>query len=190
MPSESFDVKGLAIITCRDWIDARFAPGHFMAFAREKDSKFPERVLPSDWYPVRPVVHALQRSAAELDEFDGFESFVTMLAGESAKQDLRGIYRAFLWVASPRMFLRAAPKIWASYANFAVVSDIENEPNRFQACIREIPRDLVDWLAGSWKGFLPPAIELAGGKNPRAAVLERKPSGSGNWEIQYQLTYE
>ena len=190
MSSENPAVKGPAVMGGRDWLDARFGPGHFLKLAREQDPKFPERILPGDWYPVRPLVHALQRSVAQLDEFADFESFVAMLAGESAKQDLRGIYRAFLWVASPRMFLRAAPTVWANYANFGVLSDIENDQGRFLVRIHDIPRDLVEWLAGAWKGFLPPAVELAGGKNPRATVLDRKPSGAGGWEIRYQLTYE
>lgn len=189
MSSDKPEVKGPAIMGGRDWLDARFGPGHFLQLARELDPDFPERILPGDWYPARPLVHALQRSVAELDEYDELEPFVQMLAGESARQDLRGIYRAFLWVASPRMFLRAAPTVWANYANFGVLGEIENEPGRFVVRISEIPRDLVEWLAGAWQGFLPPAVELAGGKNPRATVLERKPGGAG-WEIRYQLTYE
>jgi hypothetical protein len=189
MSAENPEVKGPAIMGARDWLDARFGAGHFAKLAREQDPKFPERILPGDWYPVRPLVHALQRSVAQLDEFDGLEPFVTMLAGESAKQDLRGIYRAFLWVASPRMFLRAAPTIWGNYANFGVLGETENETGRYVVRIREIPRDLVEWLAGAWQGFLPPAVELAGGKHARASVLERKPGGAG-WELHYQLTYE
>ena len=189
MSSQTPEVKGPAVMGGRNWLDARFGPGHFLKLAREQEPNFPERILPGEWYPARPLLHALQHSVAQLDEFDGLESFVEVLAGESARQDLRGIHRAFLWVASPRMFLRAAPTIWANYANFGVVGESENEPGRFVVRIGEIPRDYVEWLAGAWKGFLPTAIELAGGKNPRATVLDRKPGGAG-WEIRYQLTYE
>lgn len=189
MSAEHPEVKGPAIMGARNWLDARFGAGHFAKLAHEIDPSLPDRILPGEWYPVRPLLHALQSSLPQLDEFEDLEALVTVLAGESARQDLRGIHRAFLWVANPRMFLRAAPTIWANYANFGVLGESENDPGRYLVHVSEIPADLVAWLAGAWKGFLPTAIELAGGKNPRATVLERKP-GAGGWELRYQLTYE
>jgi hypothetical protein len=188
-------VKGPAVISARDWLDARFGKGYQLEVAREVDPEFPERILPGDWYSVAPLVHVLDRSLPELTEFDEVESLVEVIAVANAKQDLRGIYRAFLWVTTPRMFLRAAPTIWANYANFGTLTEVENEPGRFVTKVVGIPEGLVGWLAGAWKGFLPPAVELAGGKNPVATVRDRRPSpdnrgGDGMWELIYQLDYD
>ncbi len=184
------EIKGPGIMSARDWLDARFGPGYYVRTAREVDPEFPERILPGDWYPMKVAHHVLRASYAKLDGYDSFERFIEELAIENAKNDLRGIYRAFLWVASPRMFLRAAPTIWANYANFGTLAQTENDAGRFVTRLTEIPREYVDWLAGAWKGFLPPAIELAGGKNPTATITEREPGADGAWAITYQLTYD
>lgn len=190
MASTNPQVKGPGLMSTREWLDARLGSGYFVGLAREIDPKFPERILPGDWYSIRPLIHALQASVARLDDVDSFEQLVEIIAAENARQDLRGIYRAFLWVASPKMFLRAAPTVWGNYADFGSIADVQNEPGRYAVRLTEIPRDLVEWVAGAWKGFLPPAVELAGGRNPRASVPERKPGGAGGWEIRYELSYE
>lgn len=189
MSEVKYEVKGPGIMSVRNWLDARFEPGYFLRCARECDPEFPERILPGDWYSVYPLVHALERGVAALDEYETLEEFVELIAGDNARLDLTGIYRAFLWVASPRMFLRAATTIWANYANFGTLTEISNESGHYHAHIVGIPEDLLDWTAGAWKGFLPPAIELAGGRNSRATVLDRFARDDG-WALVYELRYD
>jgi len=189
MTEAKYQIKGPGIIGSRDWLDARFGPGYFNGLAREHTPDFPERLLPGDWYPLHPMVHVFARSIERFDEYDTVEQLVEMLSGENAKRDLNGIYRAFLWVASPRMFLRASPTIWGTYSNVGTVAELHNDPNCFVAQIVGVPEELLEWACGAWKGFLPPAIVLAGGTNPRATVLERKPSADA-WEFTLEFRYD
>jgi hypothetical protein len=44
-------------------------------------------------------------------------------------------------------------------------------------------------MAG-WKGFLVPALELAGGKDPKVVISEiRQTKGADTWEFLFELTY-
>lgn len=182
--------KGMAIINIRNWLDERLGDGWFSRSARARDSDWPERVLPGDWYPVRTCYRVYEDAYEELDSFESLEELMALVSAEVALNDLNGILRAFLWAASPKMFLRTSPKIWATYANFSSVDIVVNDSGHYRAKISEIPRDLVPWVAAAWRGFLPPALELAGGKNPRASVNERSPSGGNSWQLVYEIQYE
>ena len=179
-------VKGVSIMQVRAWIDERFGPGSFLEMARSRDLDWPERVLPGEWYPARTFVHALRRAAERLDD-TSLEQLTAELSAINAKKDLTTIHKAFLWVASPRMFLRATPVVWGNYADFATVVDPHNEPGHYRVTLAEIPEDLLDWVAGAWLGFLPPALELAGGVNPQAKILARRPERG---ELDYEIRYE
>lgn len=182
-------IKGTATIVSRDWVDERLGAGWFHATATSNFPDWPERLLPGDYYPLRPQVHVWQRVLAQLDGYHTVEQLVQEAAGATAKSDLNGIYKAFLWVASPQMFLRAVPRLWASSVRFGELESLENAPGRYRARIHGVPEDLLDWSAGAVAGFLRPALLLAGGKSPDSKVTDRKPNGAGNWELQYQLTY-
>lgn len=185
-----FSVKGTATITTRDWLDERLGPGWFIKTVREQQASWPERMLPGDWYELRPQMHALRKAVGQIAGHDSVESILEVVAGLTAEKDLTGVHRAFLWAANPRMFLLAVPRIWTTYCQFGKVEVLENQPSRFSAHVQAIPPDLMDWVAGSFCGFLPPALRLAGGKEPVAEIRERRRSrGVETWEMIYDLRY-
>jgi hypothetical protein len=185
-----YSVKGTATITSRDWVDKRLGEGWFHASAVAKDPKWPKRLLPGDYYPLHPQMHAWRMALGRIEGFSTVEQLVQEAAAVTAESDLNGIYKAFLWVASPQMFLRAVPRLWASYVKFGDFENVENVVGLYRAKVDAIPEELLDWAAGSLAGFLRPALLLAGGKSPNSQITSRRPTGGGNWEIQYQLTYE
>lgn len=174
----------------RDWVDARLGAGWFHSTAVAQFPDWPQRLLPGDYYPLRPQMHVWQRVLERVDGFDSVEQLVREAAAATAEQDLNGIYKAFLWAASPQMFLRAVPRLWASYVRFGVLENVENVPGLYRAKVDGIPKDLLDWAAGAVAGFLRPALVLAGGTSPNSQIVSRHPAGAGIWEFEYQLTYE
>jgi hypothetical protein len=183
-------VKGLAMINIRNWFDERLGAGWFTKTAREREPEWPERLLPGDWYCVRTSLHIYQRGFVQLGGYGSVQLLMEDAAGEVALKDLNGILRAFLWAASPKMFLRTAPKIWDTYANFATSEVLSNDANRFLIRVSGIPDDLVEWVTAAWTGFLIPALKLAGGKDPKVAVGElRQTPGMETWEFVYELSY-
>lgn len=183
-------VKGTPTIHSREWIDARLGAGWFHTTVTAKFPDWPQRLLPGDYYPLRPQMHVWRSALGRIDGYDTVEQLVQEAAGKTAESDLNGIYKAFLWVASPQMFLRAVPRLWSSYVRFGELEHVENVVGCYRARIHSVPEDLLDWAAGAVAGFLRPALLLAGGKSPNSQVTDRKPMGDGNWELQYQLTYE
>lgn len=183
-------VKGMAVINSRDWFDDRLGAGWFTRTAREFQPDFPDRLLPGDWYSVRTTLHVYARGVTQLGGYESTKQMMEAVSGEVALKDLNGILRAFLWVASPRMFLRTAPKIWDTYCDFATPEVRSNEVGRFVVEVSNIPADVVDWSVAAWTGFLVPALKLAGGQDPKVAVSEtRQTPGAETWEFVYELTY-
>lgn len=190
MSNHEDNVKGAATISTRDWLDERLGAGWFTKTVRELEPKWPERLLQGDWYGLRPQTHALRKALPQISGHDSVESVMVTIAGLTAEKDLTGVHRAFLWVANPRMFLMATPRLWATYCQFGKTEVIENQPSQFVAHLQGVPEDLVDWAAGSFRGFLPPALLLAGAKDPVGTVQDRRRSRSANtWEFTYQLRY-
>ncbi|NVB39613.1 hypothetical protein G6O69_17355 [Pseudenhygromyxa sp. WMMC2535] len=182
-------IKGPGALSTRNWFEARFGEGVFTEFARELDPSWPDRVLPGEWYPIRPFIHTLRRGAERLGDTN-LEELTATISIETAKQDLTTVYRAFLWVSSPRMFLRFVPRVWGSYANFGTLEDVSSEAGRYTLRITEVPEDLVSWVCGAWRGFMPAALELAGAKDTQIEILDRRPAASGQgWEISYEARY-
>lgn len=183
-------VKGLALINIRNWFDERLGAGWFTRTAREREPDWPDRLLPGDWYMARTSFYIYQRGFEQLGGYQSVQQLMEDAAGEVALKDLNGILRAFLWVASPKMFLRAAPKMWDTYCNFGTSEVLSNEVGRFLIKVAGIPADLVAWVTSAWSGFLVPALGLAGGKDPKVVVSEvRQTPGAETWEFVYELTY-
>jgi hypothetical protein len=183
-------VKGLAMVNVRNWFDERLGTGWCTSTAREVEPTWPERLLPGDWYSARTSFHIYARGFEQLGGYESQQHLMEVVSGDIALTDLNGIMRAFLWVASPKMFLRTAPKIWDTYVNFSKSDVLSNEHGRFVARVSDIPGDVITWVMAGWKGFLVPALELAGGKDPKVVISEiRQTKGADTWEFLFELTY-
>jgi hypothetical protein len=183
-------IKGLAVINVRNWFDERLGSGWFLRAAREHDPDWPERLLPGEWYPARTCFAVYRHGYEQLGAYDSMYTMTAEISGEMAIKDLSGILRAFLWVASPTMFLRTTPRMWNTYNNFATPAVIVNETGRFVAHVGDIPPDLIEWVEAAWRGFLVPALKLAGGKDPKVSISNVQQSpGVETWEFLYELTY-
>jgi hypothetical protein len=182
-------IKGMGMINVRNWYDERLGEGWFTRTAREHEPGWPDRLLPGDWYSLRTAYYVQKRGYEQL----GYESMPKMIedvASEVAVKDLNGILRAFLWAATPKMFLRTTGKMWDTYANFGTTEILTNEVGRFTVKVSGFPADLVGWMMPSWAGFMVPALKLAGGKDPKVAIHDVKQTdGADTWEFVYELTY-
>jgi hypothetical protein len=176
-----FKVKGTPAVASRDWLDERLGAGWFHDTIIAEFPSWPKRLLPGEFYPLRPQVHAFQSAIGRVDGYDNVEVMVQQAAALTAERDLNSIYKAFLWAASPRL--------WSMYSSFGELSTTENKPGIYRAQLVGIPEDLLDWTAGAVAGFLRPALLLAGGTSPDSQITGRRPSSAGHWELEYQLAY-
>lgn len=173
----------------RKWVDQQLGEGSFRRLASEK-AGWPPVVLASSWYPVDPVAHAI-RSAARHAKLS-VEEASAHIAEQNARGDLTTVYRAFLRVAGPHLVMGATLALWRNYVAFADAKRVENVFGRYLGECRDIPNELLDWACGCWRGFVPTAIELAGGKNCRSRIAHRGPqegSKEFSW-LQLEVLYQ
>lgn len=174
----------------RDWLDERLGAGWFHTTVTSQFPDWPKRLLPGEFYPLRPQLYAFRSALGRVNGFNDVELMVQQAAALTAERDLNSIYKAFLWAASPQLFLRAVPRLWSMYVSGGELSTTENKPGIYRAHISGIPEDLLDWAAGAVAGFLRPALLLAGGTSPDSQITGRRPTAHANlWELEYRLVY-
>ncbi|EDM79287.1 hypothetical protein PPSIR1_04083 [Plesiocystis pacifica SIR-1] len=154
-----------------DWIEEKLGAGKFKALAEQVEAGWTFPLLPSTAYDIYPLNAILDLATKEVGVT--VTSAVTVIARRNAEKDLTTIYRAFMRAAGPRALLQATPHLWRNYVAFAEAKKITNVPGHLVAECRMIPADVFDWAMGCWHGFLPAAIELAGGTNARSKIIDR-----------------
>ena len=145
-----------------------------------------ELLLPGAWYEVTPLVEALTVAAGKL-QLD-LEEVTMAIARANALEDLTTIYRVFLRVAAPVRVMSFTPRLWSNYVAFGDAVALKNEPGDYLGRCTGIPEHLLSWSAGAWRGFVPTAIELAGGKNVRGTITRRWQEG-GAYALECGVRY-
>ena len=172
----------------RSWVDERLGPGAFTRLvAGGSANAWPTALLSSTWYPVEPLVDVLKTVAHQLR--DSVENITADISKRNARNDLTSVYRAFLRMAGPEMTLKATSQLWATYVAFAEATIVTNEPGHYIGQCRGIPTHLFQWGCGTWRGFIPTAIEMCGGKNMNAQIIKKQREGE-HWMLQLEVKYE
>lgn len=169
----SYNVKGTHVSTSRAWLDQRLGEGTYAKFEAEVGVPWDARVLPSGWYDVFALLKLVEHGTRRLHVsiYDAY----TEIAANNATQDLTTIYRAFLRLAGPRGLLNATPTLWRNYISFGEVKKVANETGLHIAQLHGLPNSVLEWACGSWNGFIPTAVVLAGGSNPVLQIEESGP---------------
>jgi hypothetical protein len=186
----SFQIKGSHVVQARRWIDERLGEGTFRELLSSKDVELGTAlILSGGWYDVQPVVDALTIAAERLNL--SVEESTREIARVNALEDLTSIYRVFLRVAAPVRVMSFTPQLWSNYVAFGDATAIKNEPNLYLGRCTGIPESLLQWSCGAWRGFVPTAIELAGGKNVNGTIVRKwvEPGPARLYGIECQVRY-
>jgi hypothetical protein len=133
------------------------------------------------------LLHALEQVAARMRM--SVEDVTTEIAARNAEEDLATIYRVFLRIAQPQTVLGLTPRLWRTYVNFATARAVLNEKTHYIGRGEGFSPELIEWAAGCWRGFIPAAIRMAGGRNPRGAVTRRSRMPTGLYTIEFEVHY-
>ncbi len=186
----SFQTKGSHVVQARKWIDERLGEGAFRELVARKNSDLGTTlILPGGWYDVQPVVDALTAVAERLNL--SVEETTREIARVNALEDLTSIYRVFLRVAAPVRVMSFTPQLWSNYVAFGDAVAVTNEPQHYLGRCTGIPEHLLNWTCGAWRGFVPTAIELAGGKNVNGTIVRKwvEPGSARLYGIECQVRY-
>jgi hypothetical protein len=182
-----YQIKGSYFIQAKQWIDQKLGEGTFKKLMMEAGAQRTDILLPGSWYDVLPLAQALGQASARLRI--PMEDLSTDIARRTAQNDLTTLYKIFLRVAAPQRVLSSLPKLWATYVEFGEARILENEPGFFIGEGVGFPAAVLDWGCGCFRGFLPTAVEIAGGKDAVCQIIERRPESEGRYTIQFQVRY-
>ena len=160
--------KGSHVIVAQKWVDERLGPGAFKALVKDAGDVWRGMYLPMTWFDVFPLNNALIVVAHKLNR--SLEDVTMEITRLNALEDLTSMYRFFLRIAAPQRVMSFTPRLWSTYVEFGVATAIKNEPGHYVGECTGIPERLLQWSCGAWRGFVPTAIELAGGKNVRGTI--------------------
>jgi hypothetical protein len=176
-------VKGSIYLQAREWVDGALGAGTFSRAVAEAGGTSTEIILPGTWLPVEPLIEAVAQAAAARRRPN--QQAVAEIARLNALNDLTTIYRVFMRVAAPVRVLAHSPRVWGLYFDFGRPTIDTNEKGHFVGAIEEVPAHLVDFVQGALIGFLPAAVEMAGGKAPSARIRDAS-SARVVFEIRYR----
>jgi hypothetical protein len=144
-------------------------------------------VLPGSWYDVNNLLTVLR--SVEKKTGVSIEDATTEIARLNAEADLTSIYRFFMRVAQPQRVLGFTPKLWRTYVSFGDSTAVNNARGHYVGQCEGFREEHVDWVCGCWRGFIPAAIELAGGKVEKESIVKRWKQAPGRHAIQFEVTY-
>jgi len=187
--SKPVECKGSHVVAARDVIDQELGAGSFAARWHEAGGAWSPLVLPGAWYDANVLAKVIRGAAMQAGERP--VALTARIARRNAEHDLTSIYRVFLRDASPQRLLALIPDLWRNYVAFADSRVIRNDPGYCVGHCIGVPSRLREWAEGIWLGFLPTAIQLAGGKNARGRTLGASamdPSGR-LYRMEFEYTY-
>jgi hypothetical protein len=187
-----YKVKGSHVVMAAQWVDQRLGAGTFKKLVGSADPEYQSVLLPVAWYNVDPLNEALQQVAVELKTSVG--DMTMEIARLNALKDLTTMYRIFLKIAAPVRVMGFTPRLWSTYVRFGEAKAIKNDPGHYLGECTGIPKRLLDWTGGAWRGFVPAAIELAGGRDVRGVITGTWPEGrlegtDESYKLQCEVRY-
>ncbi len=134
-----------------------------------------QKFLPSSWYDALPALPLIDAEARAMRL--GVKPYLLHRTRWQAQQDLSGVYRFVLRIASPEMVLNRLPRIAAQMLEFATARATEwVERKQAVVLIANIPVPFTEWLGTSFGIYIETALGLAGAKGalvePRPHVVE------------------
>jgi hypothetical protein len=167
-PGESpFHVKGLAYRGHLAYAE-KFVPGGNAAIltALDADAKleafFGQSFLASSRYDVMPL--ALAGLGASRVTGLTFHEFVRLRSNWQAREDVNGVYRMMLNLASPEMVASRFPALMQQYLDFGHAETEVVAKGHVRTTTRGIPLPLVAWASAVSQGYLEEVFRIIGAR--------------------------
>lgn len=163
-----FRARGLLYQGARDFYET-IVPGGAAAVRGMLDPElgafFAQMFTPSLLFDALPIV-AISAGVARALKQPHYD-LVRQNARWLAERDIRGVHRLLLGVLSPSTVAQRLPRAALRYFDFgkaeaAMVGDKTCDARQY-----EIPAYLAAWFVAAVEGFVPVALQKAGGKMPR-----------------------
>lgn len=174
-----FRVKGVAYRGHCEYVERFLAGGLAAQQAGVVDARLRgflgQTFLAASWYDVYPLVAAGSVCARIAGRT--LPDFLRVRARYQAEQDLRGVYRAALTVASPALLAERLPPMFQRYFDFGEAQVSEAGPRARDVQVAGVPATLAPWLGPILQTFSLTALEYNGTRRPEAKLLPFRVTG-------------
>jgi hypothetical protein len=145
-------------------------------------------LLAAGWYDVFGMVMTVR----EIARMRGVPYFkvVSEMSRMVAEEDVRGIYRGLLKLASPELIAPRLPRIQARYMDFGDVTVGSTRRGHADATRTGHPRILAHWYVAVISGFVPYLLEASGAKAPRIRWYAPEPDGESHGFETVSIKFE
>ena len=170
--STSFRVKGHVYRKMHDDMDASVGAAAVAERVEDVEIRefFAQRFLAGGWYDALPL-GPLSSAHARLLGIP-LHQIVREKGRAIAMQDVPGVYRALLALATPELVIGRLASAAMFYFTFGKGKAEQLSPGQARSSLRGVPFTLAPLLAGTVEGFAAAALELAGGKNVQVRTVE------------------
>ncbi len=142
-------IKGTAFNNLKKFITHELGSDQYTRLASSCGIRNPNLIIPSSWYPFDQYhMLSIESSIAMGKTFRDFIIDSTLFL---IVEDLNGVYRFFIRVATPRRVLEKLPSMSRTYVNFVEYKVLENKDGYHSAQLT-IPKEVRDWELYSAEG--------------------------------------
>lgn len=180
------NTKGTAVRAVKEYIIGQFGTSGYEQWLHKLPDRsrtiFAGAVLASGWYPATDGVIEPLRVMCDMF-YQGDLAGVRQQGRFSADQDLRGVYRAFVKVASPQFLIRNVASIWGSYYTDtqAQATPVAEKSVRLEINGVEPDNPYNQYAIAGW---VERALEICGCKAVAIAMENRPAQGKANYHFE------
>lgn len=182
--SGPFHVKGVLYVATQKYFNTQVEGGLAKLASTIEDEQvrdfIQQKFLPSSWYDVLPVA-PLIRAEAEVSK-QTVATYLRHRARFQAKEDISGVYRWLLKLASPETIALKLPRLLTQIFDFGESHADKLRENTVRIELKGFPRVLGEWYSNAFEVYAETALELAGAKNI-TLHLKTTPEDAGGGRI-------
>jgi hypothetical protein len=170
-----FRLKGIVYRGHAEYAAEHIPGGETAVNAAFKDARLrtfmQQRFLASSWYDALPIVPVWHASARVLQQ--PAVDFLRVRTRHQALQDIHGVYRLALKVASPEQVAMRLPRIVLQYFDFGKAQSRVVRPGVVHFENSGVPALMAPWFAVVAETYVGVALELSGAKT---FAIRRRPT--------------
>jgi hypothetical protein len=176
-----FRVKGVLYLGTQTYFAARVKGGMEALLARIEDEPLrafiAQKFLPASFYdvlPVYPLIHAEARACNQ-----PVATYLRQRAEYQAEQDMSGVYKVLLKLASPEAVAARLPRLVTQILNFgkAEAATGPTTPGLRSFELTGMPAILLAWYMNGLAVYAQHALRLAGARTCQVSVRQPDPEG-------------
>jgi len=182
---EIIKVKGIGLIAFRNYLQTTFKNRYqewLSKLPRESKKIYSDEITATGWYSVEDGLVKPMEVSAKLFHFGNVEKSAVAAGLFGGEYTLKGVYKAFLMIATPKALIGASKLILGRFYTVAQIKIDDSTKTSLTSSITKINKrtEYVDYYIIGWTVR---ALELANCKNVKYKIL--KPRYSDKYTTIY-----